>query len=92
MVILTDLGALGAAAIVVALFLMVLPLSRRVFKPGPMFSPEGFARLLVAEIAMRKKHGAPNIDGEVAAARAAYLSRFPASESVFDDAVRSLLR
>jgi len=97
MAIFTDLGALGAAFLGLIVVLAAVPVLRRMIAPGPMFNPEGFARLLVAEILVH--HGDAvkqaradlsvyqTLKSEIDRSRAIFLTRFPADGRVYDDAV-----
>jgi hypothetical protein len=97
MVILTELGAIAAAFAGLIVILAAVPLLRRGIAPGPMFNPEGFARLLVAEI--RLHHGEAveqaradksvydKLKSDVERSRAIFLKRFPADGRVYDAAV-----
>jgi hypothetical protein len=92
MAIFTDLGALGAAFAGLIVILAAVPLLRRVITPGPMFNPEGFARLLVAEVQMQRRHGVEHrtLQADIDRARTVFLSRFPNDEAVFDAAVAAM--
>jgi hypothetical protein len=84
----TDLEALGAAAVTVILLTPALLLSKRIFKqPGPMFSAEGFARFLVGDLVMKHR---PVRGEDIDRVRAVFLKRYPNDEAVLDAALAEL--
>ena len=90
---LSDLEALAAAFGTLIVILIGVAFSRRVFSPGPMFNPEGFARLLVAEILMQNKPrvGTERLKADIERSRAVFLSRFPNDGAVYDAAVKAIV-
>jgi hypothetical protein len=93
MAMLSDLQALGAALAGVLVVLAFVAMSGRIFKPGPMFDPQRFARLLVAEIAMRHTDRASaKFQEAVERSRRVFLARFPNDGPVYDAAIASILR
>jgi len=80
--------AVIAAAFTSLILIPVVFFSRKIFKPGPMFTPEGFARFLVAEIRIHNRGELPQDD--VARSRKMFLARYPDAEPVFDAALKNI--
>ena len=80
--------AVIAAALATTLLIPVVFFSRRIFKPGPMFDPERFARFLIAEIRIQNRGELPPDDVE--RSRKMFLARYPDAESVFDAALQNI--